>query len=78
MREGQRDEHEHQHDQPVKDALHHNRRQAGSDLHVLVALEHVGADHFAGAERIDVVAHVADDDDREQRDSGIALIGRSR
>ena len=55
-----------QHDQAIKDALHQDSDGGPGDGHGVIAAQQIDAQGFTGAQRVDVVAHVADADDAGQ------------
>ena len=60
------DEDKDEHYQPVKDALHDDRCQAGAHGDVFALVQHIGTKQLSGPETVDVVAHIADDDHRKE------------
>ena len=59
------DEDEAQHDHRIEEFLDDDGRQRSGDRHAFAPLEHHRPQHFPGARRVDVIAHVADAGDRE-------------
>jgi hypothetical protein len=59
-------ENEQKHHQTIEEAFEHHRRQGCTDRHALLTLQNIRPQHFACARRIHIIAHIPDNDDREQ------------